>query len=91
MVAIRVGTALDLLVQACQWAGAEDLAAVLEGKVHMRQHVGLAVVDDGGRLGSLAPQLIGDTAQGLSGTGVIGLNDGLGSAAETVLCCPFGT
>ena len=65
----NIGASFDLLVQALQRIGAVDFAAMLAWKVHVRQHVGLALIDEGCQLRPLAAKLISSMAQSLAGTG----------------------
>jgi hypothetical protein len=50
---------------------------VLGGKIHVRQHVDLAIVDERGELRPLHSQLIGDVPQRLAGGRAIGLDERL--------------
>ena len=50
---------------------------MLAGKVQMRQHVGLAVVDKAAELGAFPPELVGDVAQRLGSAGASRLDEGL--------------
>lgn len=54
-----------------------DLGSVLGGKVHVRQHVGLALVDERAELGPFGAQLVSDVAERLAGSGAIGLDERL--------------
>jgi len=56
----NIGTAFDLLVQAFTRVGRVDLGPVLARKVHVRQHIGLALVDEAAKPGPLVAQLVGD-------------------------------
>src|ERR1700720_915169 len=68
-----VGTPLDLFVEPLERVCAVQFAAVLLGEIQVGQHIGLAVVDEGGELRPFLPQLVGDVAQHLAGLGPIGL------------------
>ena len=78
----HIGTTLDLLVQLLDRVRRVDLHPVLRGKVHVRQHVGLALVDEHAELGPFVAQLIGDMTQRLSGIRVIGLDEGLAQSGR---------
>ena len=57
-----LGAPLDLAVEALQGIGAVELLSVRDGEGHVGQDVGLGLVEQGGELGQLGPQLIGDLA-----------------------------
>ena len=54
-----------------------DLGPVPDRKIHVRQHVGLAVVDERAELEPLGPELVGDVPECLAGAGAIGLDERL--------------
>jgi hypothetical protein len=54
----HVGAAFHLLVQALDRASRVDLGPVLGGEVHVRQHVGFALVDERAELRPFGPELI---------------------------------
>ena len=55
-----LGAALDLAVQPFQRIGRVDLRPVVFGEAHKSQHVGFGLVHQGGQLGDLGSDLIGD-------------------------------
>jgi hypothetical protein len=73
----HVGAAFHLLVQSFDRVRAVDFAAVLGGEVHVRQHVGLALVDERAELGPFGPKMVGDMPERLGGAGAIGLDERL--------------
>ena len=58
----HVGPVLDLAVETLDRIRAVELGPVLLGEGHVGQHVGLRVVHDGGELGDLWADLVGDRA-----------------------------
>ena len=54
-----------------------QFAAMRLGEIETGQHVGLAVVDEGGELRPFLPQLVRGVAQHLAGLGPVGLQEGL--------------
>src|SRR3954470_1730256 len=52
------------------------------GKVHVRQHVGLALVDERAELGPFGAQLVGHVPERLAGSGAIGLDERLPQRAH---------
>src|SRR5438105_136383 len=69
-----------------------NLRRCCSGKIQVGQHLGLAVIDEGGELRPFLPQLVGDMAQHGAGLRPIGLQKGLAQrAATTMLCWVFGT
>ncbi len=73
----HVGSSFDLLVQALDRVGRVDFGAMLGREVHIRQHIGLASLDEGGEFGEFRPQLVGDMAQRLACSLAIRLDEGL--------------
>src|SRR5260370_18742318 len=65
-----VGVALDPLLSRSN--GLVQFAAVLLGEVEIGQHIGLAVVGEGGELRPFLPLLVGDMAQHSAGLGPVG-------------------
>ena len=57
-----VGPALDLAVDALDRIDRVQLGAMLPGEGHVGEHVMLGLVHDGGELGDLGPDLVGDRA-----------------------------
>src|SRR5215203_3690825 len=72
-----VGASFDLLVQPLERICAVDLAAMRGREVQVRQHVGLAVVDERAELRPFGSELVGDMAQRLAGADTIRLNERL--------------
>jgi len=56
----HLGAALDLAVDAFDRIGAVELDPMLPGEGHVGQHVGLGLVHDGGELGHLGADLVGN-------------------------------
>jgi hypothetical protein len=86
-----VGAAFDFLVEPLNRVGAVQFAAVRLGKVEIGQHFGLAVVDECGELRPFLAELVGQMPQHRAGLGPVRLQEGLASAAATMLCWVFGT
>ena len=61
-----VGAALDLAVEPLERVGGVQLGPVLGREGHVGEHVGLALVHQGGELGPARPELVGDVAPGLA-------------------------
>jgi hypothetical protein len=57
-----LGAALDFAIDALDRVGRVQLDAMLPGESHVGQHVGLGLVHDGGELGHLGADLVGDGA-----------------------------
>jgi len=55
-----VGSPFDLAVEALDRIGAVELRPVLLREGHVGEHVRLGVVEDGGELRHLRPDLVGD-------------------------------
>ena len=68
-----------------------QFAAMLLGEVEIRQHLGLAVVAEGGELWLFRPQLIGDIAQHCAHLDPIRYRKACRCAAATILCWVFET
>src|SRR5271165_32094 len=67
-----VGPALDLAVESFETVVGVDLRPVLGGKAHVGEDVILGFVHEGGELGELGSELIGDPAPlGLGGFGAV--------------------
>ena len=64
---------------------------MLDGEVHVRQHVGLALVDERAELRPLRPDLVGDVSQRLLAFGRSGWMNAWRNAADPMLCCALGT
>jgi len=73
----ELGPAFDLLVQPLDRVRAVQLGSVLDGEVHVRQHVGLTVVDERPKLRPLRPELVGDMPQGLARSSPVRLDERL--------------
>jgi hypothetical protein len=58
----HLGAPLDLAVDALEWIGRVELGPVLLGEAHIGEHVLLGRVQQGGELGQLLPDLVGDLA-----------------------------
>ena len=86
-----IGAAFHFLVQAFKRIRAVKLGAVLSGKGHVGQHVGLALVHQGRELWPAGAQLVGDVPPDLDGALLVGLGESLLIAAATTVCWPFGT
>ena len=78
----NVGASLHLLVQPFQRIRAVQLGPVLLGEVQMRQHVGLAVVDERRELRPFLAQLIGYMKAALARLGIRGFKPELRKAAQ---------
>src|SRR5437588_8668818 len=62
---------------ACCWNFSTQMgASTATTAIEIEQHVGLAVVDEGGELRPFLPQLVRDVAQHLAGLGPVGLQEG---------------
>ena len=72
-----VGPALDRLVEPLKRVRRMYFGPVLDWEIHMRQHVGLALVDEVAELRPLRPKLVGDMSQRLAGVRAIGLDERL--------------
>jgi hypothetical protein len=81
-----IGAPLDLFVEPFERIGSVSFAAVLLGEIQVAQHIGLAVVDEGGELRPFLPQLVGDLAQHGVGLGPIGRQKGLAPRRRHLLC-----
>ena len=86
-----VGAAFDLLVQALQRIRGMDLGPVLGWEVHVRQHVGLALVDERAELRPLRRSWSATWRQVWLAAGRSGWMNAWRSAAEAMLCWAFGT
>ncbi len=86
-----IGASFGLLAQTFEPVRAVKLGPVLNRKVSVRQHVGLALVDERRKLGPCAPERVGDMAQRLARRGAIGMDEAWRRAAATMVCWPFGT
>ena len=67
---------LDLAVEPLQRIGGVQLGAMLGGKAHVGQHIGLGFIHESGQLGHARPGLIGDVTPLLAGGGGIVLSEG---------------
>jgi hypothetical protein len=86
-----IGTAFDFLVQPLDRVGRVDLRPVPHGKVQIGQHIGFAVINEGGQLWPLRPQLICNVTQAWLAATRSGWLKTWRSAAETMFCCVLGT
>src|SRR5215472_1607665 len=85
-----IGAAFDFFVEPLKWVGAVQFAAVRLGEIQIRQHIGLAVVDQRGKLRPFRPQLVGDVAQHLAGLGPVGLQESLAQRRRDHALLSFG-
>ncbi len=83
-----VGPAFDLLVQALDRIGWVDLGPVLGGEAHVRQHVGLALVDEAAKPGQLSRSWLATWRRiWLTRSGWM---NAWRNTADTMLCWAFG-
>ncbi|BDA87172.1 hypothetical protein Sa4125_47140 (plasmid) [Aureimonas sp. SA4125] len=68
-----------------------DPGPVLTGKIHVRQHVGLAVVDEGPELWTLSRSWSATWRSAWLALARSGWAKAWRSAAAAMLCCAFGT
>ena len=61
-VADHISAALDLPVHAFERIGRVQLGTMCGREAHVGQHIGLRLVEEGGELGQLGAQLVGDAA-----------------------------
>jgi hypothetical protein len=92
MPAARAAASLDLAVEALDGIGRVELRLVGGGEADIGQHVGFDLVHEGGELGDLGAELVGDLAPlGAGGFGVL-LGEGGGDerrdAAMRLRCGP---
>src|SRR5512132_4447543 len=74
-----LGTALDLAVEAFERIGAVNFGPMIFGEGHIRQHVRLGLVQEGGEPAVRWTELVGDLAPlGLGGVGIV-LGEGGGN------------
>src|SRR5215471_18120572 len=59
-------------------------------EIQIRQHIGLAVVDQRGKFRPFRPQLVGDVAQHLAGLGPVGLQESLAQRRRYHALLSFG-
>jgi hypothetical protein len=77
-----IGPALDLAVETFERVGGVDLGTMLLGKGHVGEDVLLGLVEQGGQLRQLGPDLVGHLAPlGFGGVGMI-LGKGSGDASQ---------